>query len=187
MKNYVGHRFQKFDTTGAMGVRTDERYIRCFWPGVKVPTAIFVEGSSGLEVMGPPTPRNIIFPPDTVFLDRMPNAEPAAKQAVANMRRDGLARLINLTDEQSDIYWEKLSEVGGKPRPSVGRDRFFLEELGEPAEKGSPVDRFVALLTEKEVDDYGAGRVTDTGLRKRKTFKNSKGAAFDRAGQKRVR
>lgn len=69
MADVVGARLQRFNTRGSMGVVTNTRYIRCFWPVPSRPTRLFAEGSSGIEVEGPPTPRNIIFPPGTVFLN----------------------------------------------------------------------------------------------------------------------
>jgi hypothetical protein len=62
------HRLKVAGVVGSMGVVKDTRYVRCFWPRLDQPTALFAEGSSGIEVEGPPTPRNVIFPPDTVFL-----------------------------------------------------------------------------------------------------------------------
>ena len=72
MQEVVGARFQTFDQPGSMGVVTDTRYVRCFWPKLDRPTPLFAAGSSGIEVEGPPTPRNVVFPPDTKFLDRKP-------------------------------------------------------------------------------------------------------------------
>lgn len=44
------------------------RFVRALWPNFDQPTKLFTDDSSGLEIQGPPTPRNIIFPRDTVFL-----------------------------------------------------------------------------------------------------------------------
>jgi hypothetical protein len=52
----------------SLGVVNDMIFVRCFWPQLDTPTPLFADGSSGIEVAGPPTPRNVIFPPDTVFL-----------------------------------------------------------------------------------------------------------------------
>ena len=54
---------------GGMGLVTDTRFVRCFWPRCERPTALFAAGSSGLQVQGPPTPRNVVFPEWTKFLD----------------------------------------------------------------------------------------------------------------------
>jgi len=53
----------------AIGVVTNRAYIGCYWPRLNEPTALLAEGSSGLVVCGPPTPRNVVFPADTVFLN----------------------------------------------------------------------------------------------------------------------
>jgi hypothetical protein len=67
MKEIIGARLQAFAAPGSMGAVKDTRYTRCFWPKLDQPTALFAAGSSGLVIEGPPTPRNVIFPPDTVF------------------------------------------------------------------------------------------------------------------------
>lgn len=63
MKEIIGARLQ-----ANMGVVKDVRYTRCFWPKLDQPTELFAKSSSGLVIEGPPTPRNVIFPPDTVFV-----------------------------------------------------------------------------------------------------------------------
>ena len=131
--------------------------------------------------MGPPTPRNIVFPPDTVFLDRIPNAEAAAEKAVQEAH-GGTRRIINLTDGMSDIYWETLNAVGGKPRNSIGRERFYLEEIGEPTEREPKGARFITLLTDSEADDLVSGKITDAALRRQKTFRDRNGATLSRVG-----
>lgn len=73
-----GANFFKFKKSDSMGVVTDTFYDRCFWPALDRPTALFAPGSFGIQVAGPPTPRNVIFPPDTVFLNtRRTNGEPS--------------------------------------------------------------------------------------------------------------
>jgi hypothetical protein len=57
-----------FNITGRLGKVIDVRFVRCYWPVLDKPVNLFATGSRGIEVMGPPTPRNIVFPPDTVFL-----------------------------------------------------------------------------------------------------------------------
>lgn len=68
MREIVGENFFHMSEPESFGVVNDVRYVRCYWPRLDVPTALFADGSSGIEVQGPPTPRNVIFPPDTVFL-----------------------------------------------------------------------------------------------------------------------
>lgn len=65
----TGKRFQNFTEPESMGVVTDTTYVRCFWPVSAEPLEIFAPGSSGIIVEGPPTPRNILFPDDTVFVN----------------------------------------------------------------------------------------------------------------------
>ncbi len=66
----VGARLQAFTAPGSLGRVTDTVYIRCFWPASELPFEPFAAGSSGIEVEGPPTPRNILFPADTIFRGR---------------------------------------------------------------------------------------------------------------------
>lgn len=88
-----------------MGVVTNTTYIKCYWPSFDRPVVLFAPGSSGIQVMGPPTPRNILFPAGTVFLDRVPDADYPAEQAVyaAFPARKGTS-LINLTAEETAVY-----------------------------------------------------------------------------------
>lgn len=69
MREVIGENFREFNKPGSMGVVNDTRYIRCFWPPLDEPTALFAKGSSGIEVQGPPTPRNVVFPEDTLALN----------------------------------------------------------------------------------------------------------------------
>jgi len=55
-------------TSDGLGVVQNVTFRRCFWPRLNDPTSLFGEGSSGLIVEGPPTPRNVVFPEDTVFV-----------------------------------------------------------------------------------------------------------------------
>ena len=68
MADAVGLNFFTRTAKGSMGVVKNTRYVRCHWPRLNQPTALFADGSSGIEVQGPPTPRNVVFPDDTVFL-----------------------------------------------------------------------------------------------------------------------
>lgn len=69
MKDIIGARLQAFTAPGSLGIVKDTKYTRCFWPKLDQPTELFAKGSSGLVIEGPPTPRNVIFPPDTFFAD----------------------------------------------------------------------------------------------------------------------
>lgn len=68
MNVITGANLRSFTTPGSMGVVTDTRYVRCIWPALDAPVSLFAEGSSGIEVQGPPTPRNVVFPVGTSFL-----------------------------------------------------------------------------------------------------------------------
>lgn len=67
MKEFIGARLQAFSAPGSMGAVKDTKYTRCFWPKLDEPAELFAVGSAGLVIEGPPTPRNVIFPSDTVF------------------------------------------------------------------------------------------------------------------------
>lgn len=103
MKTIIAARLYDFVKPGSMGIVHDTRFIRCFWPRLDYPVAIFAEGSSGIQVQGPPTPRNIVFPKDTVFPEYHPDALYPAEQAVLKAF-PGPRTLLNLTDEKVQIY-----------------------------------------------------------------------------------
>lgn len=112
----VGARLQRFNTTGSLGVVTDTIYRQCFWPALDRPTALFAEGSSGIQVQGPPTPRNVIFPVDTVFLDRQP-ADGGAPQPTRGdchflVQREGKERYVAELDaeEVANLQQGKVTE-----------------------------------------------------------------------------
>lgn len=65
----TGKRLYSWDKNDSAGVVTDTLYAQCFWPHSDVPIRPFAAGSARIRVQGPPTPRNIIFPVDTVFLN----------------------------------------------------------------------------------------------------------------------
>lgn len=71
METVEGHNFFKFKTPGSMGLVNNVLYRKCFWPKLDQPVRLFIEGSNGIQVQGPPTPRNVIFPDDTVFLNTL--------------------------------------------------------------------------------------------------------------------
>lgn len=116
MQIIEGERFFKYLDKGSMGVVTDTRFVRCFWPRLDRPTMLFAEGSSGLEVQGPPTPRNVVFPPDTVFL------------------------LIEINDAQvgAPHRWRK-TDIATKP------DSFFVRTTQDGAELIEHLDAETAI------------------------------------------
>lgn len=68
MQEVIGADLREFKTTGSLGVVNDTKYVRCYWPALDSPVELFAKGSSGIQVQGPPTPRNVIFPVDTAAL-----------------------------------------------------------------------------------------------------------------------
>jgi hypothetical protein len=68
-----GRNLFEFTERESMGEVHDVRFVRCYWPRLDRPVPLFSDKSSGIEVQGPPTPRNVIFPPDTVFLPLVVN------------------------------------------------------------------------------------------------------------------
>jgi len=67
-RTYHREMLSSFTEPGSLGVVVNVTYRQCYWPALDEPVALFAEGSSGIQVQGPPTPRNVIFPEDTVFL-----------------------------------------------------------------------------------------------------------------------
>lgn len=95
----TGARLQRFGQPGALGIVKDTIFRECFWPRPDQPTAIFAEGSSGLQVQGPPTPRNIIFPPDTIFLPHARAPEVMTRDDVHFLREPSTPDLTALADD----------------------------------------------------------------------------------------
>lgn len=133
----VVHRNFVLDKTeharGALGVVKDVRFVRCLWPRLDRPTALFAEGSSGIEVMGPPTPRNVVFPPDTVFLMQEANDGPVMGRAK-----------WRTTDvpTKSDCFFERVMEM--QEVLEVTKERRTMDVgLGETAEIEVPMRRMV--------------------------------------------
>lgn len=149
------------------GVVTNTRFVRCFWPQFDLPTKLFAEGSSGLVVIGPPTPRNIVFPADTEFLVHYPDAHYPAELAVMAGRSAG-ARFINLTDEEGDLWWDSYLRAVGNLSPTATTmqdrpDRHLLRLT----DRGK---RYVAELTPQEVTAIVEGRIDAAELKALKEF-----------------
>lgn len=110
MNTFIGKRLQEYNTEGSMGVVTDTTFIRCFWPFVDEPIAIFEKGSYGIRVMGPPTPRNIIFPEDTEFLSYAPDAAYLAEVAVKT--HVGWDKpILELGDQETLVYLTQYNKA----------------------------------------------------------------------------
>lgn len=174
MMTIIGARLQRFATAGALGVVTDTRYVHCFWPHLDRPVALFAAGSSGIEVMGPPTPRNVVFPADTVFLEYLPDAMAVAQTAVTSAFPEKRG-LINLTEEQIAVWQNAYdAHVAVLPRTAarVTTAKRFL--LRDP-------DGARAEITEVEATDLIAGRVAEAALRATKQFRDEAGNVVVRA------
>lgn len=112
-------------------------YVNCLWPKFDEPTSIFEAGSSDLTVMGTPCPRNIIFPPDTVFLHYSPDAMFEAYRRVRKSR--------DLTpDEAQEWVLAYYEAVGAGPETQAMHE---TAPISEPelimVEKESYMKRFV--------------------------------------------
>ena len=149
MRILIGHRI-----TGPLGVVTDTRFVRCFWPALDQPTKLFDDGSSGIEVLG--SARNVWFPDDTVWLDYFPDALYPAEQAVLKAFPK-MRGLVNLTDEQAAI-WQTAYDDAVKTFPpthavhSSPRDCLFLRH-----KDGDQV--YVSEVTTAQALDIVDGRI----------------------------
>lgn len=129
----TGARFQSCVEEGCMGVVTDTVYIRCFWPVLDAPLALFADGSAGIEVEGPPTPRNIIFPPGTVFLngtrgdvfftaETVSKSVPVEKEFQAEVEVDGSTRTVTYKKTVSEIRpVREITEIAA-PAPKTAKE-----------------------------------------------------------------
>lgn len=115
VRTIVGVRLYGFEASGSMGVVRNVRFISCYWPHLDGPVPLFARGSRNLTVIGVPTPRNVVFPDDTVFPEYHPDAMYPAEQAVKRMS-PGRAGIVNLTDEEAAAYVAAYEEaVAGFP------------------------------------------------------------------------
>lgn len=149
MRILIGHRI-----TGPLGVVTDTRFVRCYWPRLDKPTRLFDEGSKGIEVLG--SARNVWFPDDTVWLDYYPDALYPAEQAVLKAF-PRLRGLVNLTDEQAAIWQEAYDAAVATFPPthavhSSPRDVLFLSH-----KDGEQV--YVAEVTTQQAMDIVDGKL----------------------------
>jgi hypothetical protein len=155
MPTFINKRLYDWSAPGSAGVVTDTHFIRCSWPKLDVPTAIFAEGSSGIVVQGPPTPRNIIFPPDTQFPEILLDAERAAWA-------------VYLQTQSADAYLAKYAEEVAKA-PShatkiAARDDVLFLKVHD---KG---DAFVAEVSKTEAAKVANGETTKEALQTTKDF-----------------
>lgn len=170
MRLLIGHRI-----TGPLGVVTDTRFIRCYWPELNKPTRLFAEGSKGIEVLG--SARNVWFPDDTVWLDYYPDALYPAEQAV-KAAFPNLLGMVNLTDEQAAI-WQAAYDAAVATFPpthavhSSPRDCLFLKHGDNVAEIGmKPVlQYYVSELTTQQAMDIVDGNLDPDAEKLAMTFR----------------
>jgi len=162
MRTLIGERI-----TANMGRVTDTRFIACFWPKLDEPTEIFAAGSHGLVVGYGPTPRNVLFPPDTVFEEYFPDALYPAELAVLALS-PGRQGLVNLTEEETAVWLAAYEEASAKLPPTATKHRnssdchFLRHREGQ--------EEYVATLSRDEVSDLAGKRVQAHALRDQKTF-----------------
>ena len=145
----IGARFQGFDQPGSMGVVNGVRYIRCFWPKLDRPTALFADGSSDIVVQGPPTPRNVVFPPDTVFATYHPDAVYPADVAVM-ARSPSRNGMVALTGDEAAAWLATYENAAVKlPETSAVHatrdDVYFLRRKEASTEYVAELSRADAL------------------------------------------
>lgn len=182
MATLIGHRLQRFTEPGSLGLVRDTAYWLCHWPQLDRPTALFADGSGAIRVYGPPTPRNVVFPPDTEFPPVAFDALYPAEQAVlATGRRRGV---VNLDDELAAIWLAAYEQAAAALPPHAAREPtlsgcHFLRhrEVTERKVVGrsgletkQDVEQFVATLSVDEVADLIAGKVDEAELRAAKVF-----------------
>ena len=160
----LGRRLYDFAATGSMGVVNDVQFIRCFWPRLAEPTRIFAPGSSGLIVQGPPTPRNVVFPDDTVFPDVSTDAE---NIAIDVFKAAGRGRgYVSNDPAQLQAYLDsyesekaKLPVTATKIRCRSDCQFLVHNELISAEDEKPSFDRYVSELTMQEATDFCDGKI----------------------------
>jgi len=141
----IGKRLYHWTKDGSAGIIKDTIFRRCFWPVSDVPLFPFADGSSGIEVEGPPTPRNIRFPDDTRFL---------------NGTRGDCFFSVNLKKNQDVVKVVEVTKAGVTVEPGKVKDVKYTdtvtvkEDVREVTEIPVPVYKTV-----KELKVNGNGKV----------------------------
>lgn len=176
MAQITAFRRIKVTAPESMGVVKDMLYAHCFWPEIDQPTKLFAEGSSGIQVMGSPTPRNVVFPPDTIFVPEHLDARYPAEMAVRTAFPQ-LFGLVNLTDEQAAVwkaaYDKAVSELPPTSTITITKPCFMLrhkERISPDGARKPLFERYVAELTSEEADALLKGQTTREALFDQKTF-----------------
>ncbi len=161
---FVARRLYGWDGEGKAGVVKDTIFVRCFWPRLDEPAMIFAAGSSGLKVLGPPTPRNVVFPEGTQFLMGCSTAKARAEAAVRELGHKG--PIINLPPKLAEAYWAEYEKcLKAKPGTIPTRhDCFFLRHNVSRKEK------YISELTEREAKDLCEKRKTRAQLEAGREF-----------------
>jgi hypothetical protein len=172
-----GQRLYDWDGPGSAGVVTDTHFIRCFWPRLTEPTRIFAEGSSGLVVQGPPTPRNVIFPDDTVFPEVVADADSAAVEAATKASNGSRHGLVNATPEMVQAYLSTYASTIAKLPPTATKVRcrddchcLVHKELVSLPEEQPVFEVYVAEITKGEAVDLCDGKLTVEELNAEKVY-----------------
>lgn len=155
---FIGRRLYDWDGPGKAGVVTNVHFIRCFWPRLTEPTRIFAEGSGGIIVQGPPTPRNVVFPDDTVFPDVVADAESAAWEAFkASASGRGY---VSPNPAQVQAYLQTYESERKKSPLTATKTRCRSDCCFLVHDVLGTKERYVAEVSLREARDYCDGTIT---------------------------
>jgi hypothetical protein len=143
-----------FHIAGRLGVVKDVRFVRCFWPSLDRPVALFAAGSSEIEVMGPPTPRNIVFPSDIVFLPQ------EADDGPANFGRGRKWRTTDIMTKRDCFFLRERRmqevEVFDEVLEQIGHEgRMLNAKVMRPRKEMQPADIYTDLTVEQALEIAG--------------------------------
>jgi len=110
MQEIIGARIEASEP-GSLGIVRNTRYIRCFWPNLEQPTALFADGSFGIEVQGPPTPRNVIFPKGTVALNTVASDSEVVKMVAGRPELNHLKWRITQVSTKLDCFFVQENDT----------------------------------------------------------------------------
>ncbi len=171
----VGARLSASIEPGSLGIVTQTTFVRCYWPTLDEPAELFAEGSAGIEVMGPPTPRNVVFPADTVFVDYLPDAQSAAEIALRTAFPG--RHLVELTPAEVDLYMRAYRQYEATAPSHAARvatrpDCYLLgRRINIAAEGEKPVlERWISEITAAEALALCRGQMTRADLDVGRTY-----------------
>lgn len=131
-KEIIGQRLCGWGKDGAAGVVVDTIFRRCFWPSSDVPLFPFAEGSSGIEVEGPPTPRNIRFPDDTRFLN---GTRGDCFYSVTVNKNQDVQKTVEVVKAGVTVEQGKVKDVKYTDTVTVKEDVRVVTEIAVPSMK----------------------------------------------------